>query len=55
MVALAEKTYTVLSGYTSRDGRLMVRVRGLDLPVPAVAAFLEGAAVRIVNGKAVAA
>lgn len=52
---MAEKTFTVLNGYPARDGRIMMFLRGLERPVEAETAFIEGTSVRIVGGKAVKA
>ena len=46
------QTYTVTSGYTDREGRHWVFVRGLGYPLRADEALPEGASVRVEGGRA---
>lgn len=52
---MREPTYTVLSGYVGRDGIHRVYVKGHAGALIADEALDEGAAVRILGGKAVRA
>ncbi|MGQ3040563.1 MAG: hypothetical protein ACT6TH_15365 [Brevundimonas sp.] len=46
------QTYTVTSGYTDREGRHWVFVRGLPGKLSCDEAFPEGSSVRVANGRA---
>lgn len=50
---MTPQTYTVVSGWTNREGKHFVFLRGQPVPVPADEPLEEGAAVRIVDGRAV--
>ena len=45
-------TYTVVSGWTSRDGQHFVHLRGVAAAIPTDRPLPEGASVRLVNGRA---
>lgn len=51
---MTPRTHTVTSGYTDREGRIWVYVRGFDKPLLAEKPFRDGAAVKVVGNRAVA-
>lgn len=50
---MTPQTYTVVSGWTNRAGKHFVFLRGFSVPTPADEPFMEGEAVRLVDGRAV--
>lgn len=46
-------TYTVQSGWTDRNGKHWLYLKGISAPIPSDKAWPEGTALRIVAGRAV--
>lgn len=51
---MTPRTHTVTGGYTDREGRIWVYVRGNPTPLRAEKPFRDGAAVKVQGGRAVA-
>lgn len=50
---MTSPTYTVLRSYATRSGGWLNELRGISAPIPSDTELPQGAAVRIVNGRAV--